>query len=84
MYLSKYELIPLNGRKSFYGKAIVYMDENGNEILYSYGTKILARNQRTGELTRFWDDWSFTTGTHIKSFYGLDKKGFLDLPLVRE
>lgn len=84
MCLSKYELMPLNGRKSFYGKAIVYRDENGDEILYSYGTKILARNQRTGELTRFWDDWSLTTGNHIRSFCGLDKKGFLALPLVRE
>lgn len=37
--MRKYELIPTDGRKSFYGKAVVMVQDDGSEILYSYGTK---------------------------------------------
>ena len=35
-----YELSPRDGRKSFYNKAIVAIDPEGNETLYSYGTEV--------------------------------------------
>lgn len=73
-----YELIPTNGRKSFGGKATVEVS-GGKETLFSYGTPIIRR-EADGALTRLWAGWSATTGTHIKSFCGLDKAGFLALP----
>ena len=73
-----YELIPDNGRKSFYGKAKVVIDDNGNETLYSYDTPIIKRDVN-GKLTKLWRGWSNTTGTHIKAFCGLDKKAYANL-----
>ena len=73
----RYELTPKNGRKSFWGKATVEI-ENGWETLFSYNTPIIKRNTETGELKRIYDcDPSCTTCSHIKSFCGLDKKHFL-------
>lgn len=51
-------------------KALVFIDDNGNEILISYGTPILKRTA-SGELIRLWDSWSNTTGRHIKNFLRL-------------
>ena len=36
--MRKYELTPTDGRKSFYGKAVVIVEDNGTETLYSYNT----------------------------------------------
>lgn len=77
--MRKYELIPDDGRKSFYGKAIVTIDNNGNETLYSYGTAIIKRDA-SGNLERLYGGWSATTGRHIKAFFGLNKAGFFALP----
>lgn len=79
-----YDLRPTDSRKSFYGKASVYVDEFGNEFLISYNTLIMARfvDKKYGDnLVRYWDDWSATTGRHIKAFCGLNKAGFESLPL---
>lgn len=76
--MKMYELIPNNGRKSFYGKAKVVIDDNGNETLYSYDTPIIKRDIN-GKLTKLWSGWSNTTGIHIKSFCGLDKKAYVNL-----
>ena len=76
--MKMYELIPDNGRKSFYGKAKVVIDDNGNETLYSYDTPIIKRDIN-GKLTKLWNGWSNTTGTHIKAFCGLDKKSYDNL-----
>ena len=74
-----YELTPTNGRKSFYGKAQVGIDDDGTETLFSYGTPIMKRG-KDGTLARLYDgEPSMTTCTHIKSFCGLDKRGFLKL-----
>lgn len=70
-----YELQPCNGQKSFYGKAIILRDNDGNETLLSYGTEIVKR-YTNGYLQRLWDGWSATTGKHIKAFCGLNKKAF--------
>lgn len=76
--MKQYELIPMNGQKSFYGKTIVEVDDAGNETLYSYGTPIIKR-LRSGELVKLWNGWSATTGRHIASFCGINKSGFMAL-----
>ena len=76
--MKMYELIPDNGRKSFYGKAKVIIDDNGNETLYSYDTPIIKRDA-SGKLTKLWSGWSNTTGIHTKAFCGLDKKSYDNL-----
>lgn len=75
-----YELSPIDGRKSFYGKATVCIDADGTEILFSYGTPIIQRLPN-GTLQRLWNGWSATTGRHIKSFCGLNKKEFMSIPM---
>ena len=77
--MSKYELIPVDGRKSFYGKAVVMVSDDQTETLFSYGTKIISKN-RNGELVKYWGGWSQTTGRHIKAFCGLSKAEFMALP----
>lgn len=76
--MKKYELIPTDGRKSFYGKAVVIVEDNGTETLYSYGTPIIKRLV-SGDLVKLWEGWTATTGRHIKAFCGLNKAGFLKL-----
>ena len=75
--MRKYELLPTDGRKSFYGKAIVVVDGN-TEILYSYGTKIASKD-KNGQIKRLWGGWSQTTGRHIKAFCGLCKADWMKL-----
>jgi len=79
--MTTYELTPTNGRKSFYGKAIVLTDEAGNRTLLSYGTRIMRINADSS-MVRIWNDWTTTTGNHVASFSGLNKKGFMALPLA--
>ena len=76
--MKRYELIPTNGRKSFYGKAIVEVEENGTETLYSYNTPIIKRLV-SGELVKLWDGWTATTGRHIAAFCGLNKAEYMKL-----
>lgn len=77
--MKKYELTPKNGRKSFYGKAIIEVDDYGVETLLSYMTPIIKRFP-DGTLKRLYDkEPSLTTATHIKSFCGLTKKKFMAL-----
>ena len=63
-----YELIPMNGRKSFYGKAIV-IEKDGWTFLKSYNTIVCGIDSSNG-FHRFWNGWSDTTGKQIKSFRG--------------
>ena len=51
--MKMYELMPDNGRKSFYGKAKVIVDDNGNETLYSYDIPIIKRDINV-KLTKLW------------------------------
>lgn len=76
--MSKYELKPADGRKSFYGKAVVVVEDNGTETLYSYGTPIIKRLV-SGELVKLWSGWSATTGRHIQAFCGLNKAAYMNL-----
>lgn len=68
-----YELTPTDGRKSFYGKAKIIVDDNGAKTLYSYNTAIIKR-EKDGHLIRLWNGYSMTTGRHIVAFCGLSKK----------
>ena len=81
--MRKFELTPTNGRKSFNGKAYVEIDDEGNQTLYSYNTPII-RKDSNGVLHRLYSGFTSTTGTHIKAFCNLDKKGFLALPVEEE
>lgn len=82
--MKRYELTPIDGRKSFYGKAVVEIGNDGAETLYSYNTPIIKRTQG-GELIKLWSGWSATTGRHIKAFCGLNKAQFdaLETPPVK-
>lgn len=73
-----YELKPTTSQKSFYGKAIVQVDNNGNETLYSYNTPIIKKYV-DGTYKKLWDGWTATTGKHIRSFCGLSKAEFMGL-----
>lgn len=73
--MKRFELMPNDGRKSFYGKAVVEIANDGTETLYSYNTPIIKRLV-SGELVKLWGGWSATTGRHIKAFCGLSKKEF--------
>ena len=73
-----YELKPTNGQKSFYGKALVKRNDDGTEVLYSYGTPVIKRTA-DGELVKMWDDWSATTGRHVKAFCGINKAEYMQL-----
>lgn len=76
-----YELSPVDGHKSFYGKAIVRIDEKG-EILYSYNTPVMVRRPN-GKLDRLWDGWSATTGRHIAAFCRIGKKEWDKMKVVK-
>lgn len=76
--MKKYELIPTDGRKSFYGKAVVEVAADGTETLYSYNTPIIKRTV-SGELVKLWNGWSTTTGRHIAAFCGLNKAAYMEL-----
>ena len=78
------ELQPNNGRKSFYGKALVERKENGNEVLYSYNTPIIERTAKGDliPLVAVQDVdcvMSKTTCTHLNSFCGLNKADYRKL-----
>lgn len=76
--MRKNELIPADGRKSFYGKAVVIVEDDGTETLYSYETPIIKRLV-SGELVKLWSGWTATTGRHIKAFCGLSKAEYMSL-----
>ena len=76
--MKRYELIPTDGRKSFYGKAIVEVEEDGTQTLYSYNTPIIKKLS-SGELVKLWNGWTVTTGRHIVAFCGLNKTEYMNL-----
>lgn len=86
--MNSYELRPANGQKSFYGNAVIEINDDGSETLYSYKTKICTKT-KTGEIIRHFngiaangDNVGFTATTikHVKSFCGLNKAAFIALP----
>lgn len=70
--MQTFELTPINGRKSFYSKARVIIENNIAKLL-SYDTIVAEYNTETKEFKEN-GKYSMTTNTHIKSFknyYGL-------------
>ena len=80
------ELLPDNGRKSFYRKALIHETAIGI-FLQSYET-IVAMIDNQGNFHKLWSGYSATTSNHISAFmrlYGLHaigKKEWLNLPLL--
>lgn len=78
------KLNPVNGAKSFYGKA-VSIEKDGNKYLKSYKTIVCGIID--GQLVRFWDNYSATTQNHINAFLayygiqGINKKQWEALPV---
>lgn len=70
-----YNLEPrFDSRKSFYGKAKVVVDDNGDKMLYSYGTPVVKIR---GSLVATLGEYalaSVTTTRHTKEF--LRQNGF--------
>ena len=70
-----FDLRPIDGRKSFYGKAKVALDTESNiAYLYSYNTIVCSYNINSMVFRRVWCDYSATTMRHINAFrayYGL-------------
>ena len=60
------ELNPVDGRKSFYGKAYVGRRANGNMVLVSYGTEVAEWDGNV--VKRLWAGMSATTRRHIAAF----------------
>jgi hypothetical protein len=79
--MKSYELMPTNGRKSFYGKVKIKVFADGSEVLQSYTTDVLKKTAE-GVFIRLWSGWSTTTGAHIKSYCGMSKKEFEKLPMA--
>ena len=84
-----YELRPDGKQKSFYGKALVYVENDGTQHLISYGHEVMVI--RPDKLAfRCWNPlpgveyhgWSATTGKHIKAFSGLNKAEYYRLEEV--
>lgn len=78
--MKRYELTPVDGRKSFYGKTYVIEDE-GKNTLYSYNTPIVSVKDNT--IKPLWEGWTVTTGRHLNAFFeslgivgGLGKKNW--------
>lgn len=74
------DLIPIDGRKSFYHKAQVTVGGDGTRYLWSYGTLICSMDV-DGTIHKHWSGWTATTGRHIKSFVGksISKKLWLEM-----
>ena len=84
--LEEKKLKPIDGRKSFYGKAKVIKYDDGSEDLISYNTKVLTK-RKDGTLIKCWDGFSQTTFRHIKAYclcLNLTKKEWQDMEVVLE
>ena len=77
-----YDLIPNNGRKSFYGKAKVIIIGSCH-YLRSYDTIMGWIDHKDGSIHRCSDYKSYTTCAHVKSFT-CGKVDFWSLPLEKK
>jgi len=80
------ELKPADYHKSFYGKAIVYTNENGEKVLRSYDTDV-CKVDTDGNFIRLWNGYSDTTMRHIRAFLllfdcdNISKKTWMQKPI---
>lgn len=77
--MKEYELHPANGRKSFYGKAVVKVDDDGTETLLSYDTPIIKKKGDKLIPLYTGKKYGMTTATHVKSFCGISKEQYRKL-----
>lgn len=73
--MKTFDLIPNDGRKSFYGKAKV-IENGGNITLRSYNTDVCRIVN--GKFEKLWNGYSATTMRHINAFvdaYGINGGG---------
>lgn len=77
-----YELMPKDCHKSFYGKAVVRIYDDGAEVLRSYSTDVITR-KADGALVRHRAGWSATTGRHVAAFCGIGKAAWDKMDVVR-
>ena len=71
-----YDLMPNDGRKSFYGKARV-MSRGNIHVLQSYNTDVCMIDSN-GKVLRIWGGYSATTMRHVNAFlsaFGKDGGG---------
>lgn len=68
MKCEEYYLMPGDGRKSFYNKALVKVWDDGCRELYSYNTLVMT--EKDGKYVRSWGGYSATTMRHVRSFMG--------------
>lgn len=64
--MKTFELLPIDGRKSFGHKAIV-IESNGVATLRSYGTDVATIDLQTKEFVEL-GKYSQTTNRHVKAF----------------
>lgn len=62
-----YDLPCFDSHKSFYGKAKVIEEMNGETVLQFYNTEV-CKVTLSGEFVRMWSGESATTMRHINSF----------------
>ena len=65
-----FDLRPIDGRKSFYGKAKVVASDTV-VWLYSDNTLVCAYIPETLEFKRIWNGYSATTMRHVNAFGGM-------------
>ena len=66
--MTTYELKPMKDiAKSFYGKAVVTINDRGDAVLRSYGTDVCMITA-SREFLRFWEGYSATTMRHVNDF----------------
>ena len=80
MKLKTYE--PTPDRKGWYGKCLVYENEDGEKALRSYSTLVMTKDS-DGTLHRHWDDWSATTARHIWAAFRVDTKTYRKMEVER-
>lgn len=90
--LRSYELRPVDGRKSFYARAVVRVYDDGTEVMRSYETDVMAKRPdgTLVRLVKYWNgkdgavsEWSNTTGRHIKAFCGINKATYIKMPVEK-
>jgi len=62
-----FDLHPHDRQKSFYGKARLSLQENGDTILFSYNTPVCEVTANK-QFVRLWSGYSATTMKHINAF----------------
>ena len=85
--MTAFEIMPNDGRKSFYGKAVAIKAKDGKLFLKSYNT-IVASIDKDGNFSRHWGGYSATTMRHVNAFVssfgkgGGGKKWWLEQPVT--